>query len=226
MTALDAQSEVGQFVAERPSVSRIFEKYGIDYCCGGKQSLESACQAKGLATQQVLAEVNQALRSPDEVNLQQLSQPQLVEHIVTRYHGYLRDTLPMLTHQVDRVAMVHGPNRPELLEVQKVFHTFMHEMLNHMEKEEQILFPMIASQTDTPGSCPLASIIQVMEAEHDDAGEALACMRRLTNDYSIPEGACGTYRAVLRGLAELEQDTHLHVHAENHVLFPRALGRA
>jgi len=220
MTTLDIQSEVGQFVAEKPSVSRIFEKYGIDYCCGGRQSLAEACQAKGLEANEVLAEVRQALRGPADLDLQQLSPAQLVEHIVARYHGYLRETFPMLTHQVDRVAMVHGPNRPELLEVRRVYHAFMREMLSHMEKEETILFPMIASQADTNA---LRRMIGVMEAEHDEAGDALARMRSLTNNYAIPEGACGTYRAVLRGLAELEQDTHLHVHAENHVLFPRAL---
>lgn len=223
MTKLDAETEVAQFVAESPSVARIFEKLGIDYCCGGRQPLSNACSARGLKVEEVLSDINRALQSPAEKNLQDLSLADLASHIVMQHHGYLREALPVLSQQVDRVAKVHGPGRPELLEVRKVFHEFALEMMDHMAKEEQILFPMITGQGGGPGGCSVSHIIEVMEAEHDSAGQALATMRRLTNNYAIPEGACGTYRAVLQGLAELEQDTHIHVHAENHILFPRAI---
>ena len=222
MTKLNAETQVGQFVTEHPAVARLFEKLGIDYCCGGREPLSSACKTRGLNIDQVLADISKALQSPPEKDLQTLTLAELADHIVALHHQYLRDTLPLLSRQVDRVAMVHGPGRPELLEVRRVFREFAAEMMDHMEKEEQILFPMIAGRSGHVG-CSVSHIIEVMEAEHDSAGQALAKMRELTRNYDIPEGACTTYRAVLQGLAELEQDTHIHVHAENHILFPRAI---
>lgn len=222
MTNLNAQTQVGQFVTEHPAVARVFERLGIDYCCGGRQPLSSACTDRGLNIDEVLSDISKALQSAPERDLQNLTLAELADHIVALHHQYLRDTLPLLSKQVDRVATVHGPGRPELLEVRRVFREFTAEMMDHMEKEEQILFPLIAGRSGQAG-CSINHIIEVMEAEHDSAGQALATMRKLTNDYQIPEGACGTYRAVLQGLAELEQDTHIHVHAENHILFPRAI---
>jgi regulator of cell morphogenesis and NO signaling len=225
MTNLNEHTHVSQFVTEFPAVARIFERLGIDYCCGGREPLLSACSARGLNVQEVLSDISKFLqRAPeqDRKDLQGLTQAELADHIVALHHQYLRDTLPVLSEQVDRVAMVHGPSRPELLEVRRVFREFAAEMMDHLEKEEQILFPLIAGRGG-PMGCSISHIIQVMEAEHDVAGQALLTMRNLTNDYAVPEGACGTYRAVLQGLLELEQDTHIHVHTENHILFPRAV---
>lgn len=224
MKTLNSQTHVADIVTECPSTSRLMESLGIDYCCQGRQSLATACGERGLNVDEVLAQITKSLEQPAEKNLKSMTLSQLADHVEALHHAYLRETLPLLARQVDRVAVVHGPGRPELLEVKKVFHEFATEMLQHMVKEEQILFPMIRKlEKEGSTSNPLAHIMQVMESEHDDAGEQLAKIRELTNGYVIPEGACTTYRAMLGGLKEVEEDTHLHVHAENHVLFPGAL---
>ncbi len=132
MTNLNAQTQVGQFVTEHPCVARIFEKFGIDYCCGGRQPLSSACEARGVNIEEVLSDISKALQSPPEKDLQKLTLAELADHIVALHHQYLRDTLPLLSKQVDRVAMVHGPGRPELLEVRRIFREFTAEMMDHM----------------------------------------------------------------------------------------------
>ena len=228
MKKLDHETQVGELVSERPSLSRVMERYGIDYCCGGHLSLASACQLKKLNVESVLAEIARAMDGPPERNLESLSLVELVDHIVSLHHGFLRDTLPVLSRQLDRVVTVHGPRHPELAKTQNVFRIFAAEMYQHMDKEEQILFPLICrieANANDESACSLSQIIQVMESEHEGAGNDLASMRDLTHGYAVPEGACGTYRAVLQGLADLEEDTHLHVHSENHVLFPKALQR-
>ncbi|MBS2037033.1 iron-sulfur cluster repair di-iron protein [bacterium] len=223
MIQLNPEVQVGQLVAEMPAAARIFERLGIDYCCGGRQSLSAACQTRGLEVEELLRELGDALRGSPHPDVTQLSLSQLADHIVSLHHGYLKETLPLLTRQVERVALVHGSRRPELLEVRKIFQEFVLEMTCHMEKEEQVLFPIISALEAGGSGHALGRIIEAMEAEHDSAGQALDCMRLLTDGYAIPEGACTTYRAVLQGLAELEEATHIHVHAENHILFPRAL---
>ncbi|MFN8613083.1 MAG: iron-sulfur cluster repair di-iron protein [Vulcanimicrobiota bacterium] len=223
MIQLDAQVKIGQLVAECPAAARLFERLGIDYCCGGRHTLREACLARGLDEEELLSELRGVLQEPCEADLPGMDLAELTDYIVSLHHGYLRDTLPLLARQVERVAAVHGARRPELLEVRNLFQEFVSEMTDHMEKEEQILFPMIAGLAEGGPAFSLSRIIEVMEAEHDSAGQALAGMRRLTNGYVVPEGACTTYRAVLQGLAELEEATYIHVHAENHILFPRAL---
>lgn len=220
MIELNEQTEIGQLVAERPSLARVLHRLGMDYCCGGRDSLSSACQARGLDLQAVISELAECMQSPPEKNLQHFSLAELTDHIVRLHHGYLRETLPILAQQVDRVAVVHGPGRPALVELRGVFRHFCAEMMEHLEKEEQVLFPLISEGQTGPRLSP---IIEAMESEHESAGQDLAEMRRLTDGYAIPEGSCSTFRAVMQGLAELEEETHRHVHAENHVLFPRAV---
>lgn len=224
MTQLDPQTRVADLVTQRPSLARLMEGLGIDYCCQGRQSLAIACAEKALDLDGVMAQIEQILEQPPEKNLESLSLTELADHIVACHHGFLRECLPLLSRQVDRVAMVHGPSHPELREVQRVFHEFSSEMLHHMQKEEQILFPAIrALDRELTTQIPLEHIIGKMEAEHEDSGAALSRLNSLTHGYVVPETACTTYRSMLQGLAELELDTHAHVHAENHILFARAL---
>lgn len=226
MPRFDETTWVSALVAERPSLSRILERHGIDYCCGGNQSLQSACEALGLTVQSVLADIVQAMAAPAEPNLLTLPLPEVVQHIVSLHHGFLREALPLVSSQLDRVVLVHGPSHPELAEVQAIFREFVSSMNQHMDKEEKVLFPLICNLGRLQGAESLERILDVMEAEHQDSGADLARMRTLLHDYKVPEGACGTYRAVLQGLVDIEEDTHLHVHSENHVLFPRALQEA
>lgn len=227
MKLLDRTCMVSDFVTQNPSVSGLFERLGIDFCCQGRQSLVATCEQKGLDVDSVMQQIAEI---PVEVGLGSLSLTRLADHVVALHHEYLRESLPILTAQVDRVATVHGPAQPELVELQSVFRHFAREMREHMDKEEQILFPLIRrldSGVGVPGAATsLPRILHVMESDHVESGSALQKMRQLTHDYANPEGACGTYREMLKGLVQLEEDTHIHVHTENHILFPRALSLA
>jgi len=228
---MNPESTVGQLVVERPARARVFEKFGIDYCCGGKKPLASACQAKGLDTAEVLS----ALEAADGASApagdwSRATLTELTEHIESTHHAYMKTELPRLDRITERVATVHGARHPELAEVRATFVALKTEMEMHMHKEEGVLFPLCREVefASAPVTSPCGSIgnpIRMMIKEHESAGEGLATIRRLTADYTPPEGACNTYRAMLSGLAEMEADMHQHVHKENNILFPRALKR-
>lgn len=163
-------------------------------------------------------------------DLEALTLTALCDHIEVTHHVYLRRALPVLWDQVHTVRDVHGGRQPRLAELTAVFEALVADMDAHMQKEEQILFPMIRT-LDKGGEraefhCgTIANPIRVMEMEHDGAAAALQQMRALTDGYQPPAGACTTYRAMLAGLSELERDMGVHVHTENNLLFPRALQR-
>jgi regulator of cell morphogenesis and NO signaling len=227
---------VGQLVAQRPARSRLFEKLGIDYCCGGKKPLEQACREKNLDPATILT-VIQAQDQLDaavtatttQIDAAAMSPTQLCDHIESTHHAYLKTELPRLAFLTVKVANAHGPADPRLLELARTFADFHAELESHMAKEEQILFPMIR-QLDAPRARPNTAFhcgsinnpIRVMELEHQHAGDAMADFRRLTDDYTPPAHACNTYRALLDALHHLELDMHQHVHKENNVLFPKA----
>jgi regulator of cell morphogenesis and NO signaling len=155
---------------------------------------------------------------------------ELADHIEQTHHAYLREELPRLTGLVGKIREVHGERHPKLVEVQRVFLGLRDELMMHMMKEEQVLFPMIRQMeaSDNEPSFDCGSVdnpIRVMEHEHDNAGNALARLNELTGGYLPPADACNTYRATLSGLQELELDLHLHIHKENNILFPRASER-
>lgn len=227
---VDMNQTVGELVAEQPGRSRVFERFGIDYCCGGKRTLRDACQEKGLDCQDVqraLATVTASSDAPVDWTTRPLTE--LADHIEQTHHAYLRRELPRLGQMVRKVAAVHGECHPWMLEVDGVFAGLAGELDSHMMKEEQVLFPLIRAMErdgaagDSGCGQGIGNPVAVMEHEHDDAGRALERMRELSSDYTPPAEACNTFRAVLDGLRELEQDMHQHVHKENNILFPRAM---
>lgn len=220
---------VGGLVAERPGRARVFEEFGIDYCCGGRQTLRQACERRNLSPEVVLRRLADAdaERPADEPDWAAAPLGRLCDHIVETHHAFLKRELPRVGRLVAKVAGVHGDRHPELVRVRDLFDPFARDMEMHMAKEEQVLFPLIrrlAAGEAVPMSP--AGPIHVMEAEHDQAGAAVEEMRRLTDGFRPPEGACNSYRAMLAGLHEIEQDLHRHVHKENNILFPRAQGLA
>jgi regulator of cell morphogenesis and NO signaling len=218
------EQTLGELAVAVPTAAKVFHRYGLDYCCGGKQSLAAACARKGLDPAAVLEDIRTdqaALRVPGDGGLRWLDRPlvELVQHILTRYHAPLRDELTRLMTMARRVEQVHA-ERPECptgladhLEAMGPF------VADHLAKEEQILFPMILAGRGRLASVP----VQVMLGEHVDHGDALRRIRRLTNDLRLPEGACATWRELYRSLLQLEVDLMEHIHLENNVLFPRAL---
>ena len=228
MSELSLTHTVGEWVTARPSRSRVFERFGIDYCCGGKRSLESACAAEGIDPERMLAELGASDAAAPESDTDWTAEPigALVDHILEAHHARLRHELPRLGAMAQKVAKVHGEHHPEMVEVAGVLETLDGELMQHMFKEERILFPAIrALETGSgerfPGS--IEGPMGVMEHEHDVAGQLLERMSVLTSTYTPPEDACNTFRALLSGLRELEVDLHEHIHEENNVLFPRAL---
>ncbi|MHB1157891.1 MAG: iron-sulfur cluster repair di-iron protein [Phycisphaerales bacterium] len=231
MTTLDIHTTVGQLVAASPRRSRVFEKLGIDYCCGGKKPLVEVCEKKNLDPQTVLTmleAIEEIGSSPDLVNADAMTLTDLCAHIVQTHHEYLRQELPRLDHMTHKVAAVHGDGEPRLREIREIFVGLQEEMMSHMMKEENILFPMIG-QLEASNGAPafhcgsIANPIAQMEREHDDAGSALAKLHELTDNYTPPDWACNTFRAMYDALKTLELDMHQHVHKENSILFPKAI---
>lgn len=226
MRTVNPDMTVGRVVVEHPVTARVFERLGIDYCCGGGRTLREACEKKGLELGNVL---DQLAREPvgsgdgEQRDWSAASAAELMEHIESTHHAYLKRELPRLGRLVAKVAAVHGEAEPALQEVRDVFSRLAQELAEHMAKEERVLFPWIKLLEAGAGApAGVTRPIAVMIHEHDDAGAALARLRELTRDYTPPPTACGSYRAMLAGLSELEADLHEHVHKENNILFPKA----
>lgn len=230
MSELSLQTHVGAWVAERPQTSRVFERLNVDYCCHGATPLAEACALRGLDPQEVLSQLRAATAahaSTPEPRWIEATLSSLCDHIEQTHHAYLNAELPRLDGLLAKTIAAHGTQHPELLEVRAAFDDLRAELGPHMFKEERILFPAIRSleQSAARPSFPFGTIanpIRMMEHEHDNAGHALGRIREATRDYEPPADACNTYRALLDGLRQLEQDMHQHVHKENNILFPRA----
>lgn len=226
-----SERTVGELVVERPSRSRVFQRNGIDFCCGGKKPLAEACAELGVDLGDVVSQLEAAdAPTAGTTDLAALSLSDLLDHIVSTHHAYLRAELPRLDAMVRKVARVHGEKDARLVELVPVFDALRRDMGPHLDKEETILFPAIRALEagSERGNCfdHLSAPIAVMEHEHETVGGLLARMRELCDDFVVPEQACNTWRAMLDGLRELEADTHQHVHLENNVLHRRALALA
>ena len=229
-----ANRTVGNIAATQPASLRVFDRLGIDYCCGGKQSLEEACASANVAADKVLDMLADAARNSAEPEKQwtAASARELIGHIVSKHHGFVRAEIPRLEKLLEKVNGKHGSAHPELSQIRELFIALAQELQQHLMKEENILFPYveqlegaIESGKETPQACfdSVAFPISRMIADHDDAGELLASIRRLSNNFALPGGACQSYSALYQGLNEFEQDLHRHIHLENNILFPRAV---
>lgn len=229
MTASTPETTIGELVRAAPVRARVFEKLGIDYCCGGRKPLREVCATRGLDPATVLALLDALDPDPGEVPVDAAAMDidALCEHIEQSHHRYLRDELPRLDFMTRKVAAVHGADEPRLVRIREVFASFAPELLAHLEDEERTIFPrirLLARGASFADRSVLRSALEKLEREHAEAGTALAAFRELTDDYTPPDWACNTFRALYDGLERLEHDLHQHVHKENNVLFPRAIG--
>lgn len=239
MTTLTASSftpetTVGALVAAHPALSRFFEHLGIDYCCGGKQPLATACAEHGLDVNSTILLLESAAaalgQAPTEVNALGMTLTELADHVEQTHHVYTKEELPRLVEMADRVSMKHRGRDPRVVELGALVNTLAAEMTEHMKKEEATVFPLIRRiESDGADSSAISTVrdsIQEMEAEHEDAGQAIARLREITDNFTPDDEACNTHRALLAGLAAFEADLHRHVHKENNILFPRVLALA
>jgi regulator of cell morphogenesis and NO signaling len=214
---------VGRLAAEHPLSTRVFARHGIDFCCGGGRPLDEVCGERGLDLAIVLSQIQELLDEPGsaETNWAHVPLTDLIRHIIDAYHVPHREELARLEVMARKVHAVHGEKDPQrLAELARIVAQVRAGLEHHMAKEERILFPLIAEGHGARAAGPIA----VMESEHDVAGDVLRRIRELTDDFRLPEGACNTWRALWHGLEAFERDLHEHIHLENNVLFPRALG--
>jgi len=217
---------VADIASAIPSSVRVFQRHGIDFCCGGRTALAVACRDRGVSFTEIARTIEASAETTPDDERDWTREPlrALIDHIVETYHEPLREELPRLEAMAAKVARVHGSKAPHLNRVEALLIELSADLQLHMHKEERVLFPAIwAIEGGAGPGMPISAPIGVMEHEHDLAGGLLAELREITGGYVVPEWACETFRALYHGLFELEAAMHVHVHLENNVLFPRAL---
>jgi regulator of cell morphogenesis and NO signaling len=225
MEEITTSTPLADIVEAVPGSRRTLEGLGLDYCCGGRRSLASACDDLGLDPADVLEQVRRSEPEPAAA-WTGMGPDALVDHIEAVHHAYLHAELPRLSALVTKVIGAHGSRHPELVEVGRAFAELRDDLEPHLAKEERILFPairLLAQTGEAPATLPGGSVqapISVMMRDHDRAAELLIALRDVTGGYQTPPDGCASYQALYEGLAELEADTHLHVHKENNLLFP------
>ncbi len=230
---MNTGKSVRELAVETPNATRVFEKFGIDYCCGGKQSLDQACSNAGLQVDEVLKALEAAASSATESAAAPAdSLAELASYIVRKHHTFTREEIARLKALLDKVCSAHGTKHPELLTIQDLFGELSQELTMHLMKEENVLFPYIVRMEEAireqegfrpPPFGTVQNPICMMTQEHDAAGEALRKIREASGDFNAPADACVSYRTLYEALEGFEADLHRHIHLENNVLFPRAI---
>lgn len=214
------ESIVADIVTDMPLSADIFRKYGIDFCCGGNITINEAVKNKKIDADTLIEEIN-ALPKHDQgnINVKYLDEPSLIQYIQSRYHETMREEFKNLSPYVTKVAKVHGPNHPFLIQLQDLYRQYRDGMLEHMAQEDEHDFPALIKLSRGEEVDYASDIIQSLVDDHTHTGQLLEDMRELTNQYQPPSEACQTWRLVYNRLENLERETHEHVHLENHVLF-------
>lgn len=229
---IQINTSVGEVVRANFKTARIFEKYGIDFCCSGGQSIAQACDRAQLDPKELIIEVESTLQQNDREAAwyEKMALDKLCELIVDRHHSYVRETIPFLQAKLQKLCEAHGTNHPELFDVQELFGQTAGNLIMHMQKEELVLFPFVNQlvQLQKTGAKLEAGVnsvlepISQMEAEHKAEGDRFALIAKFTNNYTVPSDGCNTYRVTFQTLQEFEEDLHLHIHLENNLLFKKA----
>ena len=219
---------VGEIVANDFRTASIFKESGIDFCCGGKQSINEACREKGIDQKVLLGKIKALELSPviPSQNFKDWELDFLSDYIVNTHHKYVLKTLPELIFYTQKIADVHGDHHPELIEIASIFSQINDELLQHLKNEEAVLFPAIKIALNNPSEKvreTIKSEIKRMQGEHDFAGGSMDNINRMTDGYCLPDDACNTYRVTFQLLEQFEDDLHVHVHLENNILYPKAL---
>ena len=225
------RTTVGEVVAMDFRAAGVFEQFGIDFCCGGRRSIAEACRVAaadpGAVERALLGLPPRAEHDDDDVTRWPVDR--LIDHILAVHHAYIRSALPAIARHLAKLVDVHGARHPELSRVAAAFDEMGRDLLQHMMKEERVLFPYIRELASAPGASrasPFGTVenpIRMMEREHREAGDEMRLIRELTGGFTVPADGCATYRVCFEELAAFERDLHRHVHLENNVLFPKAV---
>lgn len=228
------QPTIGEIVAKDYRKADVFKKYNLDFCCGGKKTVLQACIEKKVNFMDVDFDLNQIDKQNQLSNFDfdQWELDILIDYILETHHGYLNKSIPVLIDYTHKVSKVHGDTHPEVREIAQKFKEAAIELVDHMEKEESILFPYIKSLVNTKFNITSASNpvfgninnpISMMEHEHEQVGNLLKSISTLSNNFNPPEGACTTFKISYLKLKEFETDLHQHIHLENNILFPKSI---
>jgi regulator of cell morphogenesis and NO signaling len=236
---ITSKSVVGDIVADNYKTAEIFKKHNIDFCCGGQQTIEEACDKEHLSSadsetllQSVNAFFEQNEREQHASDYRNWPLDELADHVETKHHGYVEAKIPVIKEYLDKIESAHGKKHPELSKINTIFKDATGQLVMHMKKEELILFPYIRKmakakrkniQLATPTFETIKNPISKMDEEHDFEGEAFREIAALANNYNVPADGCNTYRVAFGMLKEFDEDLHLHIHKENNVLFQRAI---
>ena len=229
-----SETKVKDIALSNPAARQILEDAGLDYCCGGGKSLHEACLHADVPAEEILNRLRENSRdiTPGDANWTSAPLSDLTRHIRERHHRYVREAIVRVQTLLEKVGAKHGENHPEITDIQRLFTEVGREMIMHMQKEEQILFPYIDalekatsvhSSVEPPFFQTVVNPIHAMMKEHDAAGELVKQIRNASSEYTAPADACTSYKALYQDLREFEADLHQHVHLENNILFPRAV---
>lgn len=229
MGTFHSSQKIGEIVTKFPKAADILKEYRIDFCCGGDRLLLTAIREQGLNEADILDRINNLYEEvknvkTEDIDWERESMSKLIDHVVNTHHAYLGVELPIISELTTKILRVHGEGHPELSKVHKLFHSLKMELEQHLIKEEEIEFPLIKKYEQNPSKEALAKILKVekeLEEEHVGAGDILKELRKITNDYAVPEDGCNSYRLTYKRLEALEADTFQHIHLENNILFPR-----
>ncbi len=221
---LAASRTVAEIVLDHSECGMVFQRHRIDFCCRGERTIETAANERGVPLDDLMRELRQAVadRHGSGIAMREQSTAQLIDHIVTKHHAYLRKTLPFVVAISEKVARVHGEHNPKLWELCAAVDELAGLLIPHLDEEEKTLFPAMRASTRTPAqSLELAAMLATMQTDHHEVAALLERIRAASDEFAIPSWACGSYRMLFKELQAIESDTFTHVHLENHVLAPR-----
>lgn len=232
---MDTQNKtIGEMVAQDYRTAAVFKKHKIDFCCKGNRSIQQVCEEKKLDVNMLTEELDSVTKPMESNVIDFNSWPMdlLTDYIEKKHHRYVEENIPVLLQYLNKLCKVHGPQHPELFEINREFNECAGALSAHMKKEELVLFPYIRKMVKTMlarqemGQAPFGTVenpIHMMMHEHDTEGERFRRIALLSNDYTPPADACNTYRVAYNLLKEFENDLHNHIHLENNILFPKAV---
>jgi len=234
---METQRLMKEIALSAPACARVLDTLGVNYCCdgGGRLDLAQACLAAGQDPSMIIARLEQAKDATDFADWTGGPASALIRHILDTHHVFTREQLAHLDIMLERLTRRHGEARPELHEIQAIFQDLRDDLLPHLLKEENILFPYIealeqhqSAGSPLPAACfgVIDNPLRQMESEHAAVTGLLQKLRQATADHALPADACASHRIALQALENLEADLLRHIHLENEVLFPQALALA